>query len=102
MQIVIEIDDSLYTEIVKQIKPAIYDSTTFSQHMIEAIRNGKPLPDHGDLIDRDKLVPCCKFRGDCWADKCDSCSDYAVDYSDIKNATSIIGAERSDKDGDSD
>ena len=54
MQIVIEIDDSLYTEIVKQIKPAIYDSTTFSQHMIEAIRNGKPLPDHGDLIDRDK------------------------------------------------
>lgn len=98
MQIVIEIDEH-----DKEWIHNAYDiPNEIKSKIVDAIENGTPLPDHGDLIDRDKLVPCCKFRGDCWADRCDSCSDYAVDYSDIKNATPIIGAERSDKDADSD
>lgn len=98
MEIVIEITNEEY----EWIKRANIQTTPLNRFCVKAIANGTPLPEHGDLIDRDKLVPCCKFRGDCWADKCDSCSDYAVDYSDIKNAIPIIGAERSDKDGDSD
>ena len=90
MKIVIDIPEEEY-ELVRHGNK----SYRTELELMYAVANGIPLPEgHGDLIDRDKLVPCCKFRGDCWADKCDKCSDYAVEYSNIKNAPTIIEADK--------
>ena len=32
------------------------------------------------LIDADKLIPTCKFRGECRGGDCDKCSDNAVEW----------------------
>ena len=44
------------------------------------------------LIDADKLIPRCMFKGRCDSDgglRCDGCMDYSVEYQDIKNAPTI-------------
>ena len=53
MQIVIEIDDNLYTRLFDNGVEYASDM----RRACVAIRNGTPLPKgHGDLIDRDKLL----------------------------------------------
>lgn len=44
------------------------------------------------LIDADKLTPRCMFRGRCDSGgglRCDRCTDYSVEYQDIKNAPTV-------------
>jgi len=51
------------------------------------------------LIDADKLIPTCKFRGECRGGDCDKCSNNAVEWSDIEKAPSVtlnVGEWRDD------
>ena len=47
----------------------------------------------GRLIDADKLTPRCTFKGRCDGGgglRCDRCTDYSVEYQDIKNAPTVL------------
>ena len=75
MQIVIDIDDNLYTRLFDNGG----DDYDYAADMATAIRKGTPLPiGHGDLIDRKELIENGISKGFCdW-------------YDEIKMADTII------------
>lgn len=89
MKLVIDIPEETF-ESVKRY----YEQNQQCYAIWKYVANGTPLPKgHGKLKDVDKFNPCCKYRGGCLDEMCDKCSDYAVEYSDICNAPTIIEAE---------
>lgn len=80
MQIVIEIDDELYEEIL---------SRKYSKTKLEkAVVDGTPLPkSHGDLIDKSELTTVTEIRPD------GSERTYVL-YSEIENADVIVKADK--------
>lgn len=77
MEIVIKLDDELYNEIL---------SRKYSKTRIEkAVAKGIPLPEHGDLIDRNELLD-----ESYQIDSMYCMYDEVVNVDDIKNAPTII------------
>ena len=84
MQILINID--------KETLQDLYDNRYVSPHIKEALRNGIPLPEHGDLVDRDELLTSERPRGiadDVWKE--------SHIYKLLSNAKPIIEADTEDK-----
>lgn len=83
MQIVIDIDDNLYTRLFDNGG----DDYDYAVDMATAIRKGTPLPKgHGDLIDRKELIENGISKGFCdW-------------YDEIKMADTIIEADEGSDD----
>ena len=85
MQIVIEIDEKLHGRIFHS--DTIYDDD--KADVVKAIVNGTPLPkNHGDLIDRNKLLDC-SYEIDSFY----CLYDLVVSVDDVKDAPTIIEAE---------
>ena len=81
MQIVIDIDDNLYTRLFDNG----VDNYNDIFDMVKAIRKGQPLPKgHGRLIDADKLNPDSDYEDGIF---------YAVSIGQIDGAETIIEAE---------
>lgn len=94
MEIVIDIDDNLYTRLFDNG----VDNYDDAVDMARAIRKGTPLPKgHGDLIDRNELLD--------WSYEIDSMYcvyDKVVNVDDINDAQTIIEAAKEVQDEDSD
>ena len=95
MKIVIDIEEGWYNWIMSHASNHPVDYANSEDLCFrKAVESGTVLPNgHGRLIDADKLLPTCKFRGDCPDEKCEICSDNAVSFSDIDNAPTIIEAD---------
>ena len=85
MQIVIEIDDDMYKQIMADDHVYVLDDVNIL--LIEnAIYNGTPLPkNHGDLIDRNELLDC-SYEIDSFY----CLYDLVVSVDDVKDAPTII------------
>lgn len=82
MQIVIDIDEKLYTRI-KYLKPK---ADTMLDNLMRGVQNGTPLPKgHGRLIDADAL----NFNADY--------NEPLIHKQDIDDAPTIIEADKEDK-----
>lgn len=91
MEIVIKIED--YDR--EWIANGYYIPDEINEKIAKTIIDGTPLPKgHGRLIDADCFNTGCGIRAcDCVGD-CDKCSDCVVSYNDIKNAETIIEADK--------
>ena len=76
-----------------------YYPTYHFEKIWRAIANGIPLPKgHGRLVEVDKLCGHCGIRAfDCCGD-CDKCEYYVVSIDDIREAKTIIEADKSEVD----
>ena len=92
MKIVIDVPNSVYENI---INGTIETDGYFKANLKECFKSGTLLPKyHGRLIDADKLPKCCGSpEYDCCGE-CENCSDYVVYVDDIKNAPTIIEADK--------
>jgi len=94
MQIVIDIDDNLYTKIFNNG----VDNYNDVFGMVKAIRNGTPLlKGHGDLIDRDELLAD-SYCIDAWSGD----EVNIVDVMTVKMADTIIEADKESEESDGD
>lgn len=94
MRIVIDIPG----EIIEYIKNNGCLSVIYNDEVAKAMIDSTPLSvGHGRLIDADKLIPTCKFRGDCHDERCEMCSDNAVSFSDIETAPTVIEADKGEE-----
>ena len=94
MEILIQIPDDMFRRIAEaQSAPDMFGTDIVNG--LNAIKGGTPLPKgHGRLIDADCLCTGCGIHTcDCVGD-CDKCSDCVVSYDDIKNAETIIEADK--------
>ena len=103
MQIVIEISDARYKEIVESHKPVMI----YRSDVSKVLANGTPLPKgHGDLIDRSKIYKAIPAEEDnCTGmgmsfDEMDAYND-GIDamYALVKGAKPIIEADKAERDG---
>ena len=91
MQILINIPDEEDYERLKEYKKAPFCSLTSRAY--EAIANGTPLPKgHGRLIDADELEECKEIMNTLSGE-----SKYAVRMDDIRNMSTIIEADKENK-----
>lgn len=92
-RVVVDIPDMTYESIMK------YQS--IKEVGADFIRQGTVLPKgHGDLIERKELLSHtkCTYRYDCQSgSSCDKCSDNCIEVRDVKNATTIIEADKEAK-----
>ena len=90
IQLIIEVDEQLVCEGFE--RPFTEEERNI---LIRAIGNGKSLPKgHGRLVDVDKLYRHCVIRDyNCCGD-CDKCEYYAVSVNDIREAKTIIEADK--------
>ena len=93
MQIVIEVPDKVYQEFIDGV-----DSMENTVIIHNAVCDGTVLSKgHGRLVDVDKLVGHCGERAlDCYGD-CDKCDYYVVRIDDLRNAKTIIEADKEQK-----
>ncbi len=100
MEIVIKIDENIYTRLFDN---GIGVSLNDNIEMSNAIRNGTPLPKgHGRLIDGDKVLDDIEKQYPASASETDKCKKYArlVYYWAVKNAPTIIEADGGGEDED--
>ena len=107
MQLVIKIDDNLLNRI--RMSNSIPDINGIDVvNSMNCIKNGTPIPEgHGDLKDVSDFNFMCKYFHDgdygC-EDKgkrhCQGCSDYAISWSDINDAETIIEADKESEEKD--
>lgn len=92
MELIINIDEKYYKSIKKQ---GGFSTATFQGALLQAIVDGTPLPKgHGRLVDVDKLFRHCGIRDyNCCGD-CDKCDYYVVSVNDIREAKTIIEADK--------
>ena len=82
MEIVIDIPDQIYNQLIETGKYLPYQFNTK-----KAIKEGIPLPEgHGDLIDRNELR--------CENADFDTYNDYCTMFDEIDNALPIIEADK--------
>ena len=93
MQVVIDIDENLYTRLFDMGANTMRDMRA----ACSSIRNGTPLPKgHGRLIDADKLVPDCQEDSVYYDD--DEHSEFtAVGIAQIECADTIIETDKEGK-----
>lgn len=86
MQIVIEIPDERYKEIVESSKPVMI----YRSDVAKVLVNGTPLPKgHGDLIDKSNLLTVTEYDGE-------NEKTYVL-YEEIEDAQPIIEADTENK-----
>ena len=91
-----------YVEVVVKVPKIKYETiinrnTEWDEWTLETIRNGILLPkEHGDLIDRDKLVYDCSFNkyGCDHICRCDGCSYNIIREATINKAPIIVKADK--------
>ena len=97
MQIVIEIDEHIYKQIMADDEVYVLDNEVDQILVENAIYNGTPLPEHhGRLIDGDEVLNDIKKKNPASVSKTEKCKEYAqlVYYWAVKNAPTIIEADK--------
>ena len=93
MQIVIDINEHIYKQIMADSEVYILDNEVDRILIENAIYNGTPLPEHhGDLIDRDELKSKIMYAEDKAYETWDELYDCVLE--DIENAPTIIEADK--------
>lgn len=90
MQIVIDIDENLYTRLFDN---GVEFNTDDKYDLERSVRHGTPLPKgHGDLIDRNELLG---LSYEIVSKYCEF--DEVVNVTDIKDAPTIIEADKAER-----
>lgn len=94
IKLIIEVDENLVCEGFE--RPFTEEERNI---LIRAIGNGTPLlKGHGRLVDVDKLFRHCGIRDyNCCGD-CDKCDYYVVSVNDIREAKTIVEADKENYD----